>query len=131
MRKFLWRIRRAWQLGNIATKALIIIGILALIQTALTIFLDTTQSSTSDVAVRSVMSNIFGYVFGRQINENNNMPSKELQIIVTSFIAVVCLVVVAASRWTSANQAGAALVEIRNLMFAAIGFLISRAKRDD
>ncbi|KZL90694.1 hypothetical protein [Clostridium magnum] len=114
---------------NMAVKSLIIIGFIALAETILTIFFDPyNQTSPTDVSIRSVMSSIFGFIFGAQTTENSNITSKKLQTFISCTVAIICLLTSVAVHWLNVNQTGASAVEIRNLLFASVGFLLSRAK---
>jgi hypothetical protein len=115
--------------ANLAIKSLIIIGFIALAETILTIFFDPNdQNSPTSVSIRSIMSSIFGFIFGTQVTENSNITSKKLQTLLSCIVAIVCLFTCIAIHWLDANQTGASAVEIRNLLFASVGFLLSRAK---
>ncbi|GFP75320.1 hypothetical protein [Clostridium fungisolvens] len=113
---------------NLATKALITIGMIALIETVLTVFLDTSQTSPNAIAIRSVMSSIFGFIFGSQLSENSNIENINIQTQIAILVALICLITSIIAHWLNVNQVGAASVEIRNLLFSAVGFLLSRAK---
>lgn len=116
---------------NLATKVLILIGIFCLLETAISIFYFADQSSPNAVAIRSVMSSIFGFIFGAQLTENSNINNRYIQTVTASSVAIICLLALTIAHFTGINQIGAASVEVRNLMFSAIGFLISRAKSLD
>jgi hypothetical protein len=116
---------------SLATKALIFIGITSLIQTVVTIFFDIDQTSPNDIAIRSVMSNIFGFIFGAQLSENSNVKNRQLQTLVAIIVASISLATLVLGHWVDVSQIGAASVEIRNLLFSAVGFLLSRAKSVD
>jgi hypothetical protein len=113
---------------NLATKSLIIIGLVSLIETILTVFFDTNQVSANSVAIRSVMSSIFGFIFGAQLSENSNIESRNVQTQVSLIVSLACLITIILGHWINTKQDGAAIVEIRNLLFSAVGFLLSRAK---
>jgi hypothetical protein len=44
-------------------------------------------------------------------------------------VSLICLTTIILGQLFYVNQGGAALVEIRNLLFSAVGFLLSRAKQ--
>ncbi|WML32621.1 hypothetical protein [Clostridium sp. OS1-26] len=114
---------------TMAVKSLILIGFIALIETILTIFFNSNnQNSPTDIAIRSVMSNIFGFIFGAQTTENSNISNKNLQTIVACSVAIICLLISIAVHWLGLNQDGSSIVEIRNLLFASVGFLLGRAR---
>jgi len=131
MKKYYCCIKEYVSSVNMAVKALIIIGFVALTETTLSIFFDSNQNSPTDVAIRSIMSSIFGFIFGAQTTENINITSKKLQTLIASIVAIICLLSSVAVHWLSSNQYGASAVEIRNLLFASVGFLLSRAKSID
>lgn len=113
---------------NMAVKFLIILGFMGLAETVITIFLESSQTNPSNVAVRSVMSNIFGYLFGSQVAENSTIIDRNVQTIIAAIVAITSLIVSAILHWVGIMEEGAAAVEIRNLMFSSVGFLLSRAK---
>jgi hypothetical protein len=131
MKKYYCCIKEYVSSVNMAVKTLIIIGFIALAETTLSIFFDSNQNSPTDVAIRSIMSSIFGFIFGAQTTENINITSKKLQTLIASIVAIICLLSSVAVHWFGSNQAGASAVEIRNLLFASVGFLLSRAKSID
>jgi hypothetical protein len=116
---------------NLATKSLIIIGMVSLIETVLTVFLDIQQTSPNDIAIRSIMSSIFGFIFGSQLSENSNVGNRNIQTQISLIVSLMCLTTIILGHWLYVNQDGAAMVEIRNLLFSAVGFLLSRAKNSD
>ncbi|MEG0771984.1 hypothetical protein [Clostridium sp.] len=128
MRRMIHEITEYCRTISLATKALIFIGIISLVETVIAIFLDVDQTSPNDVAIRSVMSNIFGFVFGAQLSENSNVKNRHLQTLVAVIVASICLSTLILGHWIDVNQTGASSVEIRNLLFSAVGFLLSRAK---
>ncbi|MBV7275930.1 hypothetical protein [Clostridium thailandense] len=129
MKKYYCCIKEYLNSTTIAVKALIIIGFVALTETFLTIFFDSSnQNSPSDVAIRSIMSNIFGFIFGTQTTENSNISNKNLQTITACIVAAICLLITIAVHWLGLDQNGSSIVEIRNLLFASVGFLLGRAK---
>ena len=116
---------------NLATKSLIIIGMICLIQTVISIFIDSNQTSPNDIAIRSVMSSIFGFIFGSQLSENSNVSDKNIQTQIALIVALISLATSIVGHWFDVDQDEAASVEIRNLLFSAVGFLLSRAKHSD
>jgi hypothetical protein len=128
MRRMIHEITEYCRTISLATKALIFIGIISLIETVIAIFFDVDQTSPNDVAIRSVMSNIFGFVFGAQLSENSNVKNRHLQTVVAVIVAAICITTLILGHWIDVDQTGAASVEIRNLLFSAVGFLLSRAK---
>lgn len=129
MKKYYCCIKEYISSTTIAVKALIIIGFIALAETILTIFFDSSnQNSPTDIAVRSVMSSIFGFIFGAQTTENSNINNKNLQTIIACVVAIICLLISIAIHWLGLNQSGESTVEIRNLLFASVGFLLGRAR---
>lgn len=116
---------------NKVIKSLIIIGLLSLTETVFTVFWDAEQTSPNDIAVRSVMSSIFGFIFGSQLSENSNVKNRNIQTKIAFTVALICLATLILGHWFNVNQNGAATVEIRNLLFSAVGFLLSSAKHSD
>ena len=112
---------------DLITRSLIIIGMISLLQTVISIFFDEYQTSPNDVAIRSVMASIFGFVFGTQLSENSNIKNIKIQTITAITVAFICLVSTILGHWFQVDQNAAAAVEIRNLLFSAVGFLLSRA----
>jgi hypothetical protein len=131
MRKMLNKLMEFYARINLATKSLIIIGLISLIETVLTVFFDTHQTSPNSIAIRSVMSSIFGFIFGSKLSENSNMENRCIQTQLAFAVAIICLITIIIGHWINVKQDGAALVEIRNLLFSAVGFLLSRAKNSD
>lgn len=116
---------------NKVIKSLIIIGLLSLTETVFTVFWDAEQTSPNDIAVRSVMSSIFGFIFGSQLSENSNVKNRNIQTKTAFTVSLICLTTLILGHWFYVNQNGAATVEIRNLLFSAVGFLLSSAKHSD
>lgn len=113
---------------NLVTKSLIIIGLISLIETVFTVFFDTQQTSPNDIAIRSVMSSIFGFIFGSQLSEKFNIKNRNIQIQIALTVSLICITTLILGHWFYVNQDGAAAVGIRNLLFSAVGFLLSRSK---
>ena len=128
MKYLINKIMKFYESIDLSTKSLIIIGFISLIQTVITIFFDAEQTSPNDVAIRSIMASIFGFIFGSQLSENSNIKSRNIQTTTAIIVALVCLNTVILAHWFQANQDEAAAVEVRNLLFSAVGFLLSRAK---
>ena len=59
---------------------------------------------------------------------NSSIKNKKFQTFAASAVALGSLLVVMLTQWVPVNQSGASLVEIRNLMFSSVGFLVSRSK---
>lgn len=125
------KIKNFWHQTNIATKFLLLIGFLSLIQISLTVFFNYNDSSPAIITVRSIASNIFGFIFGDQSVDNSNIASKYTQTFIAAMAALICMIIVIVSHWYNINQSNASLIEIRNILFASIGFLISRAKNSE
>lgn len=131
MRFYAEKLKYFWKNTNLATRSLLLLGFLSLIQIICTIFLGYGESTAADVTIRSIASSIFGFVFGDQSIDNSNIASKEIQIIIASIVALITLLVVIFSLWLNVEQSSGPLSEIRNLLFGAVGFLISRAKSNN
>ena len=129
MKHMIKKINNFYKSIDLSTKSLILIGMISLIQTVISIFFDAQQISPNDVAIRSIMASIFGFIFGSQLSENSNIKNKNIQTITAISVALVCLITSILSHWFELSQDTAAVVEIRNLLFSAVGFLLSRAKR--
>ncbi|MGG7178608.1 hypothetical protein ACQPU1_13485 [Clostridium paraputrificum] len=113
-----------------ATKVILLIGIICLINTILSIFFSSTFASPADVAIRSVMSSIFGYILGDHCLPNN-FGNNGIQVSIASIVALFCMAAIILLYWTDISQSSAAAVEIRNLLFSSVGFLISKAKGEE
>lgn len=131
MRKFFKFLREIWNSQCNATKILTSLGFIGLSYTCISVFTSNTFSSPSSIAVRSIVSSIFGYLFGEQIIPNNSFSNKKFQIAISSIIAGITLVITIISDRSGIDQNSAAIVEIRNLLFSSVGFLISRCKSSD
>ena len=132
MKKYCNHVRKLLCNANTSTKTLIFIGFICLIQTVISVFWDNHDATPSDVAIRSVMSNIFGFIFGEQITDNNNLHNKRLQTILSSAISIICIIVCIITHWMpNISQSSSPIVEIRNLLFASVGFLLGRARSEE
>jgi hypothetical protein len=131
MKNLMVKFIRFYKTINLATKSLIIIGMICLLETVFSIFFDANQTSPNDIAIRSVMSSIFGFIFGSQLSENSNVANRNIQTQLAFTVSLICLIASIVGHWFNVNQDGAASVEIRNLLFSAVGFLLSRAKHSD
>lgn len=129
--KFFKFLIKIWNSQCNATKILTILGFMGLSHTCISVFTRNSFSSPSSLAVRSIVSSIFGYLFGEQLIPNDNFSNKKFQIAISSIIAVITLVITILSDWIGIDQNNAALVEIRSLLFSSVGFLISRCKSSD
>lgn len=129
MKSLIRKLIKYYESINLATKALIIIGMVCLAETVITVFFHVHQTNPDDIAIRSVMSSIFGFIFGAQLSENSNIENKNIQTQMALFVSLICLTTIILGQLLYVNQDGAALVEIRNLLFSAVGFLLSRAKQ--
>lgn len=123
--------KNLWDSLTLPNKCLILIGFFALFQNIITIFYDSHSTNPADVAIRSVMSSIFGFIFGAQTVENNHLINEKTQTLIAGSVALLALFVVIASHWANIDQANASIVELRNLMFTAVGFLLSRADKQE
>lgn len=113
-----------------ASKVIIIIGLICLTNTILSIIFSNTFTSPTDVALRSVMSSIFGYILGEHCIPNN-FGKNGIQILVASVVAFICLFTLIYINWMSISQSTCAAVEIRNLLLSSVGFLISRVRDEN
>jgi len=129
MKQFINKIIRTYRSSCLCTKSLILIGMFGMVHTVMNVFLDSNQICPNDVAIRSVMGSIFGFIFGSQVTENSNIKSKNVQAITAVIVAFACLFTLMIGDWVLVDQELAPSVEIRNLLFSAVGFLLSRVKR--
>ena len=113
-----------------STKVILIIGIICLINTILTIFFSSTNTSPADVAIRSVMSSIFGYILGDRCIPND-FGHNGIQVPIASLVALVCLIAIIITSWIGIDLSASPSAEIRNLLFSSVGFLISKAKAEE
>lgn len=123
-------IKKAFKLYNsqcAATKILIFLGFACLLNTIFSVFFSLSASSPETIAIRSVMSSIFGYILGGHCL-NNKFGSNGIQTIVAGLVSVLCLFVLIVLCWISTYSGTPSVIEIRNLLFASVGFLISKAK---
>lgn len=130
MIKFLKHINATFKSQPASTKALIIIVVICLANTALTAFVTSTSTSLTDVAIRSTLSSILGYIFGEHCKKTK-FPNENFQIIIAGFTSFICLLVIMILHWTSTQTINPSAVEIRNLLFTSVGFLLSKAKNND
>ncbi|SHI89808.1 hypothetical protein SAMN02745163_00966 [Clostridium cavendishii DSM 21758] len=128
MLKIFSSLKSIWNKQCSATKVLTSLGFIALLHTSISIFFNSNFSTPSSLAVRSVLSSIFGYIFGEQIITNENFRNKKFQIAVCSIIGFVTLTMTILSDLIYIDQNSPAIIEIRNLLFSSVGFLISRCK---
>ena len=131
MFKQIVKLKKLWLSQCLAMRFLTLLGFTAFIHTCITIFTNGSFSASSNETIRSVMSSIFGYIFGNQIIPNNNIKNKKFQVFVAGFMAILSLAVCIISYWTSIDEANSAIGEIRNILFSTVGFLISRVKGDN
>ncbi|MBC2399512.1 hypothetical protein [Clostridium tetanomorphum] len=132
MKKIICCFKEQLNSTNLAIKTLALMGCLCLINTIVSVFINYQDLTVSDLAIRSTMSNIFGFLLGHQTIENPNISNIKLQTYLAALIGMLCLLVVLSSHWLIwISQDNPALVEIRNLLFASIGFLLSKAKNDE
>ncbi|GFZ31758.1 hypothetical protein CSC2_22840 [Clostridium zeae] len=122
------KLKKIWETQCLAMRFLTVIGFIAFIHTCITIFINGGFSSSSNETIRSVMSSIFGYIFGDQIIPNNNLRNKKFQVLIAGFMSLLSLVVIMLSYWTSIDQTSSTIGEIRNILFSTVGFLISRVR---
>jgi cell division protein FtsL len=118
--------RNFWNSFTLRNRFLILLGLIALLHNAVTVFYNSHSTDPADVAIRSVMSSIFGFFFGTQAVNNNHLNT-QLQTIVAGNVALLTLLVVIASNWANVDHGSASIVELRNLMFSAVGFLLGRS----
>lgn len=113
-----------------STKILLIIGVVCLLNTTFVVLLSNTTSTSSDIAIRSTMASIFGYIFGEHCLPNE-FGNKGIQIIAAGSTSLICLTVLVILHWTNNIEGTNSSVELRNLLFSSVGFLISKAKNDE
>lgn len=115
----------------LASKIIILLGLLSFFFTIFSIFFADHFTNPSLISIRSVMSSIFGYLFGDNVFNNNDLDSKNLYTIVASVIALSSLIAIMIGSMLPVDQGSASIVETRNLLFSSVGFLVSRAKSHD
>lgn len=113
-----------------ATRILLLIGLFCLINTALTVFFTKYNGTATDIAIRSTMSSIFGYIFGEHCLPNK-FGNKGMQIIVAGCTSFICLLVLIILHWSTYEKGIYSDAEIRNLLSSSVGFLISKAKNQE
>lgn len=130
MKEFFKKILKTFKEQCPATKILLLIGIFCLINTSITVFFTKYNSTATDIAIRSTMSSIFGYIFGEHCLPNK-FGNKGMQIIVAAFTSFICLLVLIILHWCSLEKGISSDAEIRNLLSSSVGFLISKAKNQE
>lgn len=130
MMKFLKQMIKKYRAQCSSTKILLIIGLVCLINTAVTVFFIDTNTTPTDIAIRSTMASIFGYIFGEHCIPNE-FGNKGIQILAAGFTSLICLTVMIVLHWSNVAEGNSSSVELRNLLFSSVGFLISKAKNDE
>lgn len=115
----------------LASKVIMLLGLIAFFFTAVSVFYIDYFTNPSLISIRSMMSSIFGYLFGDNILSTNKLSSRNLYTVIASIIAFFSLTTIMVSSLINIDQGSAAIVEIRNLLFSSVGFLISKAKNND
>lgn len=115
----------------LASKVIILLGLLSFFFTAISIFYIDSLKNPSLLTIQSIMSSIFGYLFGDNVLNKDKSNSKNLYTIIASIISFFSLIVLMISSLVNIDQESASIIEIRNLLFLSVGFLISKAKSHD
>lgn len=115
----------------LASKVIIFLALASFLFTIFSVFHTEYFTDPSLITIRSIMSSIFGYLFGDNILDSSKQSSKNLYTIVASIIAILALITIMLSSLLPVEQDSAAIVEVRNTLFSSVGFLISKAKSHD
>lgn len=116
-----------WKKQCSSTKIILVIGFACLINIAMATIMDFNSLPENNIAIKSVLSSIFGYVFGKHC-----IPTKfgheEIQTMAGGTVAIICLVVLFITNFSPVNTSITNLSDIRDLLLISVGFLISKAK---
>lgn len=115
----------------LASKVIILLGLISFFFTAISIFYIDYLKNPSLLTIQSIMSSIFGYLFGDNVLNKDESNSKNLYTIIASIISFFSLIVLMISSLVNIDQESASIIEIRNLLFLSVGFLISKSKSHD
>lgn len=118
-----------WNKQCSSTKIILFIGFACLMNMVISTLLGSTNFPENNTAIKSILSSIFGYVFGKHC-----IPSKfgheEIQTITGGLVAIICLAALFITNWMHLDPSLSGLSEIRDLLLLAVGFLISKAKNE-
>lgn len=133
MRKTFIELKRLWNSQCLATRLISLIGLVLFFHIIVISLTGLGMDNEAYTTIKNVMSSIFGYIFGgKVITNNNNIANKKFQIIFTGIIAFGSLIIVIVSHWIYIdNHENPAATEIRNTLFTAVGFLISKAENQE
>ncbi|WP_300350442.1 hypothetical protein [Clostridium sp.] len=115
----------------LASKVIILLGLISFFFTAISIFYIDYLKNPSLLTIQSIMSSIFGYLFGDNVLKKDKSNSKNLYTIIASIISFFSLIVLMISSLVNIDQESTSIIEIRNLLFLSVGFLISKSKSHD
>lgn len=113
-----------------STKIILLVGFLCLINVTASIFFKGNNSLESTTTINSVLSSIFGYIFGKHCIPNA-LGHEGIQALVAGTVAIISLAVLIIINWGPITTPQSDLSEIRNLLLTSVGFLISKVKNED
>ena len=119
----------SWNKQCTSTQIILSVGFFCLINMVLSIFFDTKSIPENNIAIKSVFSSIFGYIFGKH-SSTSKFGREGIQILVSGIVIFICLITLIVSNWCNYIASASSLADIRDLLLMAIGFLISKANEE-
>lgn len=118
--------RKMYKKQNLAPRSLILLGFLLLFNTCYKLLCNMDLSNESDIALRSIMQSIFGYIIGENVKTSYG-KSNDFQILIISVLSVLCIITLILSDFLNIDQNAQNIVAIRSLLASSIGFLINKS----
>lgn len=118
-----------WSKQCTSTKIILVVGFFCLLNMVFATFFNTKSIPENDIAIKSVISSVFGYIFGKH-STTSKFGREEIQILVSGIVIFICLTSLFISNWSNSIASTSNLSEIRSLLLMAIGFLISKANEE-
>lgn len=133
MRKAFTELKKLWNTQCLATRLISLIGLILFFHTIIISLTGIGINNEAYTTIKTVMASIFGYIFGgKVITNNNNIYNKRFQVIFTGIIALGSLIAIIISHWIYMyDTENPVALEIRNTLFTAVGFLISKAENQE
>lgn len=110
---------------------LFIIGIICLVQIAICILMNASDTDGISIVIRSQLVGIFGYLFSVKIKSTQGYRAREIQFRIATTISMSSLLILILAYWVGVTEPVRSLGSIRDLLVSSVCFIIGMSKELD